>query len=403
MGTVSPVRAASRPTLQELIALALSANADLQAEQQAYEAARDLVPFYRALPDPMISAQIRNVGFQEITIGREAMAGSGVMFEQKYPNPLKLDLKAQIALQKSVLLKEKLMKSRRLLRQNVKNLYAQQIYYRQALRTDKELQVLLDGIKETLLAYYKVGKVPQKDVWRVQREHSRLAQSQQEWLRRSATAENEFRVLLGWPAPEMFSATDLPAQYPAVVTSVPENWDMQQHPALKIQQQKVKLAQLNYELAESELRPDYVLAGGVTQRGTLDPLWEVRGGMTLPVYAEQKQQLQIQSAQKEREQAGHMLRFETQRLEQIWRNGQVDFKNYTTQLAIVKNRVIPETRSQIDASLAAYLGGADSFESVMQAIADLLRYQRLQLEYELKRLTARHQLDYLAGTTDETY
>ncbi len=181
-------------------------------------------------------------------------------------------------------------------RRDVQQHYIKALQQRQSRRVLAEMEhwyALLQKIVETR---YQVGKVPLQDVWQVKLRRSELEQQDLVLAQAEQLHWTALRQTLGWPADfQVPSAQGYPvlSSSPHISPTLPDR----QHPELRLQALQIELAQWEVKMAEAEQESDYFISGGVTQRATLEMLWEIRAGMTLPIYGETKNKPLIDAAQ----------------------------------------------------------------------------------------------------------
>ena len=83
--------------LDDLLDRALERNPKIKAAGLEAESMSFRIPQEKTLPDPMVSFDLKNMGFPDFTLGQEVMSGIGVSFSQALPYPGKLRLKGEIA------------------------------------------------------------------------------------------------------------------------------------------------------------------------------------------------------------------------------------------------------------------------------------------------------------------
>ncbi len=385
--------------LAHLMMQALQEHPQLQMAEQAYLAAKARIKAASALPDPLLTAGIRNVGINKFTIGTEPMSGAGASLQQNFPNPAKLSLMEQIAYRQSLQLEQAWHLQRRQIRRQIQISYFALIENQKAQAINAEIQALFKALQATAEAYYKLGKIPQKEIWRIKTERSRLDLQLQELKQQYLLKQNQLRQDLGWREPQIadLALTGLKFSHPPLPALATLETHLKTHPLWLQQNQGVLETELQVELAKSQLSPDYMLMGGLTQRGLLDPVWELRGGMTLPIYAKDKQEPEIEAArlkhvaqQFKLDQTQQIL---LQELNQAW----IQIQESRRQQALYTQQLIPERRLVFEAALALFPVGQSDLLELIQEISKLLRDQRENLALALQEYKALSDLQYLTG------
>lgn len=386
----------SSTELHALVQQALMHNPEIKAAEQSYLSAQAKIRASRALPDPVLSGGIRHVGLNKFTLGQEPMTGLGVMMQQNYPNPLKLDLKELLAYRQSLQLEQAWHLQECKLKMQVQSQYFMLLENRQELEINQEIQDLIKLVQKAVETYYKVGKVHQKDIWQVKTQRSRLEQQELELQRKQSLILNDLHQLLGWPQaqPELQEQV-----FPEI--KIPQKFDVQTsfqaHPLWRQEYETLLIKELDIELAKAQLNPDYMLSGGLTNRWNLEPLWELRAGMTLPIYADEKQKPLINAASEAHQSQRYKLLQTEHLFQQQVQEAWIQIQENSKQHQLFTQQLIPEARLSFDATLAAYMVGSSSLLQVSQNLTDLLRYRQEDLALQLKQYQAIIQLEYFTG------
>src|SRR4030067_206483 len=88
--------------LDDLVRTALERNPRLKALGHVAEAQKFRIAPEKALPDPVLSFGIKNMGIDRWTVGQEVVSGVGVSVAQAIPFPGKLRLKGEMATQRAL-------------------------------------------------------------------------------------------------------------------------------------------------------------------------------------------------------------------------------------------------------------------------------------------------------------
>lgn len=377
---------------------------ELQAAKQQWQAAQARIRAASALPDPQLTGGVRNVGVNTFTLGQEAMSGVSVMLQQNYPAPQKLRLKELLAYRETRRLEQLWHLKQRELRLQLAQVYLQWIESQQALKINGEMQQLLEPVQRTAEAYFKLGKVRQEDVWRVKTERSRLENRALELQRQLQTRRVQIWRLLGASAAHSANAKLVGQTFPQPRSGqIPSRTELashlDQHPRLRGQEEALVKADLQRQLSRAQEEPDFLLAGGLTQRLSLDPLWEIKGGMTLPIYGQEKIQPEIKARQFQYQAQLQEVENTRQELAAKLDENWILATETQRQQALYHQQLLPEARLTFDASLASYTVGQSDMLRVLQSLASLLQVRREDLSLKRQYLQALSQLEYLSGET----
>jgi outer membrane protein TolC len=170
----------------------------------------------------------------------------------------------------------------------------------------------------------------------------------------------------------------------------------QQNPDIQVQQQMVRKAESQIELAHKEFRPDFNLQYMYenTDRKFRD-YYVASFGINLP--NRRRRKAELAEAEADREQANKQLEAESQaRLAQV-QEQYVSVQTSSEQLKIYTEGLIPQSEATFRSALAAYQANRQDFETLLSSFLDVLS---LQLEYQRELAdheSALAQLEALTG------
>jgi outer membrane protein, heavy metal efflux system len=382
--------------LNQLLARAQATSPELLSRQRKYQAAQRKAQAARALPDPQLSGGMRNVGIGRFTIGSEPMSGASLALQQNYPNPQKLDIKQAIADRQALLLVLDWQWQQKKIRRDIQQHYFKALQQRQTQRVLAEMghwYALLQKIVETR---YQVGKVPLQDVWQVKLRRSELEQQNLVLAQAEQLHWTALRQTLGWPenfqVPSGQTYPVIPA-LPLLSPTLPDR----RHPELGLQRLQTELSRWELKMAEAELESDYFISGGMTQRVTLEMIWELRAGMTLPIYEETKNKPLIDAAELQMQSAEANALAVAQRLQSQWETAYIQWQYSQRQQSLYTDQILPEAKASVESALAAYQGGQRDVAQVIESIARWLGYQEQWLALQAQGYVALSELEYLTS------
>lgn len=380
--------------LSQLIQVAHQHRPDLQAADYALQSLRQKKPASRALPDPNLMIGLRNVGFTQLSIGEEAMSGQGIKVQQKYPHPEKLNLREALAQNKIDQAHVQWQEKRAQLKLQIQTTYFQLLETQHALSINREIQALYLPLHNAVESYYKVGKVHQQDVWQVKVQRSKIEQQALELQRQKQLRLIELKKLLGWP--EQLPKLQFP-RFPEQLITIPPQGKVSLIPLWQLSQAQLQAAMIKHDLAKTLANPDFSLSGGVTQRLTLEPLWEIQWGMTLPIYQDEKIKPEILAAKAEILEYKQLLKQTEQNILHKAANAVIDIQESQRQYRFYTHQLLPETRLSFDASLAAYIVGKSDVTQVIQNLRNYWQFQMEALRLKKLEYLAFNQLEYFSG------
>lgn len=385
-------------SLEHLLYHAFQHNPELKVSHQVWQRLRTEIPAYAALPDPKVSMGLRNLEFARLSLGVDPMSNVSFMLEQEIPYPGKLMLKGEMALKEAQMAWQSYRMTARRICREIKQSYAE--LYRIA-KTRLILQgtgLILKKMFKTAEINYIVGKAIQADLLKAQLEQSMLLE--QELMLNQQQQEHESRLqrLLGTTDTVLRTPpTQLPTPEPLpglaiLITRLPQVAPEWQEGVLKREKQ-----QLNRDLMALEYWPDLMLSGGYMNRGTLAPMWEAMVGITLPLYAGQKQAPMLHAAQLQLEEA-HMYQQQVQL--QLCQNLQISVQMAEVEAKLqqlYQKTLIPQARQTLDASLASYMVGKVDFSTVLENLQRWLNYERLAVEKQTNHFKAMAMIEEMIG------
>lgn len=387
------------PVLAQLVREALEARPELRQARSLVRAAEERVPQVGRLPDPTLTLGIQNDGFQSIQIGVMETSYWQIMLTQPLPWPGKLGLRADAAGLEARGAGASLERVRLSVEADVRRAYLDLLLSRDRLKLLARLEALWQQSEGLARNRYEVGEGPQSDLLRAQLERTRLRQ------RRSALeAEERARLqalnrLRGHPLDEPIATSlglrdlaDPPLLAPEEARADAES----RSPELAAARFNRQAAASKLDLARRDRFPDFAITAGVMPRGSLDPMWLVSVGITLPIYGRQshavEETLARESAGAEGEEAVLQLlrlRVEERRtllgallsVNRLYRGGLLTQSEATVASTTAQYRVGRVTFASVLEALAGYLSDVDGF---LQSIADTQRVAIAQREVSLE-------------------
>ncbi len=395
MGLSSP--GASAEGLNDWLAAADAHHPALRGAARQVQAAEARVAGAGALPDPSLEAGLTNEGFGRLSLGSAMMSQLMVEASQMIPFPAKLYLQ-QTEARFNV---EQAQVQARLQRLDIHSQVRQAWYGWAAVAEEQRLQQAslqwLALIDATARSYYRLGKGEQLSLIRLQTDRANLADE----LLRLEQEVHHFTVRLqelsGWSLP-------LPAQAPGLPPlPAPPALDQLE---VALHQTAPQLAQLRVRIQErvigeqqavAELYPDFMVAGGVSHRGPLEGMWQLRVGATLPLYAAQKQIPQQQAAAHDVAAAQAELEAQTQALRGTLHRDYQQWVTVRQRGQHLQQTVMPLQSLERDSALAAFTTGKLSLEGVLERHRQLLETQIRAVSLTLSGWEAHNRILLLTG------
>lgn len=260
LGATAAVASEAPLTLGAAVKQALDKNPEIQQLQhrlRAMEAKAKQAPY---LEDPQIAFQLGGVPLSKPTSINQADTNS-IGIRQMVPFFGKLGLKEKIAQREANIAEQELRAKEREIIAMVKMAYAELFMAERAIEILREQLDILRVVIGATEARYRVGRVPQQDVFKAQLEQSQI-------LNQLIVAEEEITVATVKLNTSMYRPPRTPIQIPADLTlpdstpAVPalDDLALANRPELQGAEREIERAEILHELAERNRKyPDFML------------------------------------------------------------------------------------------------------------------------------------------------
>jgi outer membrane protein TolC len=246
--------------LGEAVKQALDRNPEIRGLQQrllATDAKAKQAPY---LEDPQIALQLGGVPLSNPTSFNQADTNS-IGIRQMIPFFGKLGLKEKIAQREVNIVEQELRAKEREIISMVKMAYADLFMAERSIEILREQLEILRVVIGATEARYRVGRVPQQDVFKAQLEQSQI-------LNQLIVAEEEITVATVKLNTAMYRPPRTPIQVPADLTlpdssftdSALDDLALANRPELRGAEREIERAEITHELAERNRKyPDFML------------------------------------------------------------------------------------------------------------------------------------------------
>lgn len=398
----APASAIDHPTaLRDLVAEAERNSPEIAAAEYGYRAAAEIAPQRSALPDTQVSLQQFAVGsprpFAGYTNSDFAYLGFGV--SQEIPFPGKRGLRGEVAKRETDVRQTQVESVRRTVIANLKTTYFRLAYLQQTLALLEGNDHVLNEVQQIAESRYRVGQGNQQEVLRAQLQHTKILQEITIHHSEVGRLESALKQLLNrqQDSPDVQTEHLIPRELRYSASDL-LNLAKQQDPDIQAQQQMVKKAESQVELAHKEFRPDFNVQYMYENNDRkFRDYYMATFAMTLPNRGRRKAELA--EAEAGREQAKSQLQAESQKRLAEVQDQYVLARTSAEQLKIYKEGLIPQSEATFRAALAAYQANRQDFQTLLSSFLDVLN-----LEIDYQRELADHesslaQLEALTGTT----
>jgi cobalt-zinc-cadmium efflux system outer membrane protein len=359
------------PALDTLVRTAIGNTPELAAARAALQAARRRVEPARTLGDPSLSTTYQNDG-RSLSLGKAEGSFIGLMLSQPFPWPGKLALAGQAAASEAREIESgTLGRAGLMIEGRVRKAWYDLILARALDRLVEERRDTARQIEATTRDRYAAGLAVQQDVLRAQVELARIEELKATQRAVIASRLAELNRLLGHPQD---AAVATPADLPQIAgLPPPANWiasALDRSPEAAGARQGIETGRLRVQMAKKNFLPDFVASGGSMYRGNwvMGPMWQVGVGVSLPVWANKRQQNQLAEAQaRVAEQTAQTdvigLELELRTRERI---AQLQAANEVATL--YRDKIVLLDQLSYESALASYQAGKVPFITVFDAV-----------------------------------
>ena len=389
----SPAYAASHDgtrnelSLKTLIEEARAHNPEIWAAEERWNAARSVPSQAGSLPDPVLMLGMRNVGFDGITRGEEMMSTATVLIGQSIPFPGKLGMKEDIAFQDAERIREVYNATALSVIARLKVAYFDYYFVEKAIEIIRKDKELLEKFEKTAEAKYKVGEGIQQDVLKAQVEISRLLERLE--IKEQEREEVVARInrLLNRPPSDPLPP---PAEFDRSEFSYGlgelNRMALENSPELKAETKAIERDRTALSLAKREYYPDLALSAGVSDRGDLEDIWEVRLGIEVPFYFWRKQRYGVREAvdRLEASNEGHQAVKQSilYRVKDLYEMAETS----DDLVVLYEKGIIPQATLSLESAVSGYgVGNVDFLtllDNLITLLEDELRYTRELTHFE---------------------
>jgi len=374
---------AGEPSVRALLEETLARNPDLRAARERAVASAARIAPAGALSDPMVS-----VGYDKGDAwlpGDGADTGPRLAFSQELPFSGKRHLRSEVSTRESDLARHAVGAVSLSVTYALRKAVSDLLLARQNIAIIKDQRRATSDIEELTRARYSAGLGSQLDVLRAQAEVARFDQMRlhEEGLVTSAIAEvNRLRGQAEGVPVEIPSelndliGRDIEVPPLAEVLARAHDASPELHAALSL----VERNRLAIDLAQRNLKPDFVVSSSYGFRGSLPDRWTAEVGIILPAWRKSKQrqavveaEAQFRSAQAEQEAMALKARASVEK-------AYADFKAAVLEARTIERQVLVIDSLAVESALAGFRSGQTPFISVLEAHRVLYEDQRQHAE-----------------------
>jgi outer membrane protein TolC len=400
----------SRLVLGELYREALAASPRVEAARALARAAEARVPGATLPPDPELQLGLMNYSLPGLR-PMEPLGMTQLQVMQMVPTAGKLGLSGRAAAAQAGAQAERAAEVGWEVRRDVAMAFYDLYRAERTLEVDRRTLRLLQDIRRTAEAMYRVGEGRQADVLRAGVEIARMAEDTIRMAAMSAAMAARLAALLDRAADAPVASPVLPA-FPdsvpplaALVARAAEGRRMVQAGA-----REVEAAEARATLARREIWPDLTIGVQVGQRRVTMPaedgmqperrterMGSLMIGASLPIFARSRQlRMREEMTAMRRMAEAELAAMRAETRSEVAR-AHADLARARSLARLYRTTVIPQAEAAVQSSLAAYRVGSVDFMTLLDNRMAVNEYERALLALEAEEGKAWAELEMLLG------
>ena len=381
------------------------------------------------LPDPKVTIGLANLPTNGFDFGQEGMTQAKVGVSQMFPRGDSLDIKSKQLKTQSEAFPYQRKDRESKVAVTVGSLWLDAYQVQQSIALIESNRSLFEQLADVAEASYSsaLGKTRQQDIVRAQLEltrlEDRLDQLEQQknryegmfaqWLTTfSAETSAEYEAPLGSDFSLHNIVLDQLLPQIELLNSeliYKESWHKPEdlvpyfsnHPAVVAIEKKVNASKAGIKLAKQKYKPEWAVNASYGYRGD-DPMGTSRAdlfsvGVTfdLPLFTENRQDKEVQSAISETEAAKTEKLLLLRQLLGVYSSAKGRLLRLIDRQNLYKNKLLPQIYDQAEASLTAYTNDDGDFSEVVRSRIAVLNAEIDELTLNVEEQKIRLELNYL--------
>lgn len=385
-------------TLKGVLAFVESRNPELRAMNYEADAAQQRLRGAGALPDPIVSMELRDIPFSDPTLSPANAGSTKYTLRQMYPLGEKRDLRRDIAAAEASVAVARRGATLAETRMRAKTAYSQYWYAAQAQRVTESLRGVMTNLEQVARARYASGLTPQQDVIRAQTELTGLLSDTVMLGSERRQAAARLNGILARPA-------DAPLAEPRELRPLPQRaFDFatltkaasERSPQLAVNSAQITAAERNAQLMRKSRVPDLGVGVSVIQQGTRLTDYELMVEVNIPwqtdiIRANVNEAVAMSDAATARREAT-AVQLQSE-LGQNW----AALDALRQQDEIVRGTLLPQSELTYQSALASYQSGRVDFATLLDAQRQIRRTQLDLLKIELEQQMRLAEIERIVG------
>lgn len=369
-------------TAEDYVKLALLRHPAIRSAEAKVRRLHERAPQLRSLDDPMLTV---------VPVGEMAETAAGQVavmttLSQRLPLTSKLEVRGRVAELDAAQAQAELEQTRLQVAADTRRAYWSLYFAVRAMETTEKSRSLLAQMRDVADAQYRTGRRNQQDVLRATAELGSLEAELAALQQRRETAEAMLRQLIDAPAsqpietPQVVKEDEIILKRDALLARAAED-----NPAIQRVSKRIAQFEAQQRLAELNRVPDLTVSlsynivedRGLSRVANGDDQWWVGFGFNLPIWAEK-----YDAAEREalfgRLEAASELAAERNRITFQVEDAVARLEAQREVLRLLRQRVIPDAVSAVEAAAAGYRAGTGDFLMLVDNWRKLLSYQLME-------------------------
>jgi len=355
------------------------------------------------LPDPKLKLGLMNFPTDTYRRDQEPMTQVQVGIQQMIPRGSSLEIKSRRTNFMADAESAKADNQYRKVRQQVREVWLEALYWEQALRVVKQNRILFKRLVNTTRSQYASGRHRQQDVVRAQLELGMVDDRLYKIQNMIDTSRAKLSRLLGEDISKKEIAVDFPV-FPEIVAKSILSQSIDEHPLLKMQQAMLSASEQGVAMARQGYKPSWMVDLTYGARDGNNPNGSPRADfasamvmLDIPLFTGNRQDKYLAASQAERQSAILVREDKKRDLKQQLDDAYATWQRLEERLQHYHDYLVPKAKENATASLHAYQSDRGDFTALMRAqiteLETLLSAIRIRVDY--KKTQAK--LLYLSG------
>jgi outer membrane protein, heavy metal efflux system len=387
-------------SLDSLVEEALRSNREILAAQKKYEAARQRPSIAGALPDPMLSLGYSASGgpWPGSGLGKEPMANAGLMVSQEMPFPGKRKLREEIAGKEADAEFQQYLAVRLSVVGRLKMAWHEMHHAIVGEDVVRRYQEILRNFLRVAEARYSVGRAAQQDIFKAQTQFAIFETQLLRWRQERAARQAQINGLLNRPPA---TPIRVPLEIEPGELRVTEeqllDYARTHAPMIAKEQKMIERGELSANLARKEYYPDYTVAGGYFNQGSMPPMWQFRVDFKLPGSFWRKQRSLVNEQTFMASEARHNYESASVTLRSRINEEYTLAATARKLMDLYARAVIPQAKLALESSVASYETGSLDFTALFMNFQTVVEYELMYHEEMMRFHLALARLEEMTG------